>query len=177
MAGSQSVAWRNGSCVAWEDCRPNTTWALNYNVHFGFWANTTCCHGNCKAPELLDTLPPPPFLNRFLCPTCEGSSSAACNASLYMQCPYGETECVQMDLVSREGGRTWSVRGCGSLDLCKAGRPPLKLPELSGLGVARQPFCNVRRRAVIEAKCRSAAPGLRLALPALLLLALGIVLL
>ncbi|XP_009192917.1 uncharacterized protein LOC103880113 isoform X2 [Papio anubis] len=59
-------------------------------------------------------------LSEILCPTCPGSSLEPCNSSFYMRCPSGETECVQLDLTSEEGGWNVSVRGCGSRDLCSA---------------------------------------------------------
>lgn len=49
-----SVAWRNGSCVASEDCKfDKSISALPYGIGFGFWVNTTCCQGNCQEPTLL----------------------------------------------------------------------------------------------------------------------------
>lgn len=54
-----SVAWRNGSCVASEDCKfDKSISALTYSIGFGFWVNTTCCQGNCQEPTPLGMLPP-----------------------------------------------------------------------------------------------------------------------
>lgn len=99
-----SVAWRNGSCMASEDCpSDNSISALTYSIGFGFWVNTTCCQGNCQAPTPLATLPASSTLSKFLCPACPEGLSGPCNHSFYMQCPSEETECVQLDLVSEEG--------------------------------------------------------------------------
>ena len=62
-----------------------------------------------------------------------------------------------------------SVRGCGTRDLC--GNEAF--PALPSHRLARRPVCSTSQRAVLDAKCHSgAAPGLRLALP-LLMVALG----
>lgn len=54
-----SVSWRNGSCVASEDCKRNySVSALTYGTSLGFWVNTTCCQGNCQEPTQLGTSPP-----------------------------------------------------------------------------------------------------------------------
>ncbi|XP_023046327.1 uncharacterized protein LOC111525246 isoform X3 [Piliocolobus tephrosceles] len=161
------VSWRNGFCVTSKDCKfGNSIYALTYGVGFGFWVNTTCCQGNCQEPAPLATHLASDTLSEILCPTCPGSSLEPCNSSFYMQCPSGETECVQLDLTSEEGGRNVSVRGCGSRDLCSAldwthGLPVLPRHRLSS-------HCSPGRRAVLESHCRSgAAPGLRLTLPVL----------
>ncbi|XP_011886185.1 PREDICTED: uncharacterized protein LOC105572291 [Cercocebus atys] len=115
------VSWRNGFCVTSKDCKfGNSIYALTYGVGFGFWVNTTCCQGNCQKPTPLAAYLASHTLSEILCPTCPGSSLEPCNSSFYMQCPSGETECVQLDLTSEEGGRNVSVRSCGSRDLCSA---------------------------------------------------------
>lgn len=59
LGASNSVSWRNGSCVASEDCTSdNSIFALTYSIGFGFWVNTTCCQGNCQDPPPPGTLPP-----------------------------------------------------------------------------------------------------------------------
>ena len=59
LGATNSVAWRNGSCVASKDCTPaNSISALTYSIGFGFWVNTTCCQGNCQEPSPLGELPP-----------------------------------------------------------------------------------------------------------------------
>nr|XP_012616719.1 uncharacterized protein LOC105869470 isoform X2 [Microcebus murinus] len=170
LGEGSSVTWRNGYCVASTDCRvDNSISALTYGVSFGFWVNTTCCRGNCQEPIPLAAQLASPTLSNFLCPTCPGSHLGPCNSSFYMQCPSGETNCVQLDLVSEEGGRNVSVRGCGSRDLCSGRTVTHGLLELPGHRLARPPECSSGHRAVVESQCRSgAAPGLRLALPALL---------
>lgn len=98
------VAWTNYSCVAFNDCTfDNFISTLMYSIGFGFWINITCCQGNCQEPPPLATLPASRTLSTFLCPTYPGGHSGPCNHSFYMQCPSGETECVQMNLVSEEG--------------------------------------------------------------------------
>ncbi|XP_066227939.1 uncharacterized protein [Saccopteryx leptura] len=163
-----SVAWRNGSCVASKDCKfDNSISALTYSTGFGFWVNTTCCQGNCQEPTALATLPASHSLSKFLCPTCADSYLGHCNSSFYMQCPTGETECVQLGLIAEEGGRNVSVRGCGSRDLCSPAARTEWLRTLLGHRLAGSPDCSSSRRAVIDSTCHSgAAPGLRLALPA-----------
>ncbi|XP_049558715.1 phospholipase A2 inhibitor gamma subunit B-like [Orcinus orca] len=172
LGASNSVSWRNGSCVASKDCTSdNSIFALTYSIGFGFRVNTTCCQGNCQEPPPLATLPASGTLSKFLCPTCPGGHSGPCNHFFYMQCPSGETECVQMNLVSEEGGRNLSVRGCGTRDLCQIGG----LPTLPGHRLARWPVCSTSQRAVLDSECHSgAAPGPRLALP-VLMVALGTV--
>ncbi|XP_059854995.1 uncharacterized protein [Delphinus delphis] len=172
LGASNSVSWRNGSCVASKDCTSdNSIFALTYGIGFGFRVNTTCCQGNCQEPPPLATLPASGTLSKFLCPTCPGGHSGPCNHFFYMQCPSGETECVQMNLVSEEGGRNLSVRGCGTRDLCQIGG----LPTLPGHRLARWPVCSTTQRAVLDSECHSgAAPGPRLALP-VLMVALGTV--
>ncbi|XP_012919599.1 uncharacterized protein LOC106007331 [Mustela putorius furo] len=85
-----------------------------------------------------------------------------------MQCPSGETECVQLDLVLVEGGQSVSMYGCGSQDLC--GAPATEgLLELPGHWLALPPHCSTSQRAVMASKCHSGVPsGLCLALPVLL---------
>ncbi|XP_032181780.1 uncharacterized protein LOC116579924 [Mustela erminea] len=85
-----------------------------------------------------------------------------------MQCPSGETECVQLDLVLVEGGQTVSMHGCGSQDLC--GPPATEgLLDLPGHRLALLPHCSTSQRAVMASKCHSRVPpGLRLALSVLL---------
>lgn len=61
-----------------------------------------------------------------------------------------------------------SVRGCGSHDLCSAPAGTEGLLALPGHRLATRPDCSSSQRAVIDSKCHSdAAPGLRLALPVL----------
>ncbi|XP_013364210.1 PREDICTED: uncharacterized protein LOC102018034 isoform X2 [Chinchilla lanigera] len=177
LGDGNSVSWRNGSCVASTDCKlNNSTSALTYGLGLGFWVNTTCCQGDCQKPTQLAALP---ALSKYLCPTCLKSQLGSCSSSFYMQCPRGETQCVQLDLTSDEGRRNVSVRGCGTRDLCSA--PAVRerllelpaLPELRGLRLSRPPACSPRRRPVPESRGPSgAARGLRLALP-LLAVALG----
>ncbi|KAK1330115.1 hypothetical protein QTO34_010301 [Cnephaeus nilssonii] len=115
LGGGDSVSWRNGSCVAAKDCRfDHPISALTYSIGLGFWVNTTCCQGSCQEPTPPATLPASRTLSKFLCPTCADGHPGRCNSSLYVQCPRGETTCVQLDLVSEEGGGNLSVRGCGS---------------------------------------------------------------
>lgn len=60
-----------------------------------------------------------------------------------------------------------SLWGCGSHDLCSAlgTKGFLALP---GHRLAGRPHCSTSQRAVMDSKCHSgAAPGLSLALPAL----------
>ncbi|XP_036202651.1 uncharacterized protein LOC118674701 [Myotis myotis] len=172
LGEGDSVAWRNGSCVASKDCKfDNPISALTYSIGFGFWVNTTCCQGSCPEPTLPATLPASRTLSKFLCPTCAEGHLGLCNSSLYMQCPRGETTCVQLDLVSEEGGRNLSVRGCGSRDLCSAPQGTEGLRALPGHRLARRPDCSSGKRAVIDSSSSSgAAPGPRLALPALVAL-------
>ncbi|XP_047383157.1 phospholipase A2 inhibitor and Ly6/PLAUR domain-containing protein-like [Sciurus carolinensis] len=176
LGEGNSVAWRNGSCVASKDCKLDSSIsALTYSAGFGFWVNTTCCQGNCQESTPLAALPASRTLSKFLCPTCAEDHQGPCNSSFYMQCPLGETECVQLDLMPEEGGRnlSLSLRGCGSRDLCDA--PAVKEGRLAlpGLRLARPPYCSTRHRAVLESQCLlDTASGLRLALPALVV-ALG----
>ncbi|XP_070942304.1 uncharacterized protein [Macaca nemestrina] len=161
------VSWRNGFCVTSKDCKfGSSIYALTYGIGFGFWVSTTCCQGNCQEPTPLAAHLASHTLSEILCPACPGSSLEPCNSSFYMQCPSGETECVQLDLTSEEGGRNVSVRGCGSRDLCSA---PDWTHGLSVLPRHRlSSHCSPGRRAVLESHCRSgAAPGLRLTLPVL----------
>ncbi|XP_053511690.1 uncharacterized protein LOC119054401 isoform X2 [Artibeus jamaicensis] len=166
LAEGNPVAWRNGSCVAPKDCKPDSLISsLTYSNSFGFWINTTCCQGNCQKPTLL-TLPVSRTLSKFLCPTCADSHLGLCNSSFYMQCPCGETECVQLDVASEEvsaGGST-IVRGCGSQDLCSTSTRREGLWALFDHQLTGQFKCNSSLRAVIDS---GAAPGLRLALPVL----------
>lgn len=61
------------------------------------------------------TLPASRTLSKFLCPTCADGHPGRCNSSLYVQCPRGETTCVQLDLVSEEGNvRVWCEHMCVS---------------------------------------------------------------
>lgn len=61
------------------------------------------------------TLPASRTLSKFLCPTCADGHLGLCNSSLYMQCPSGETTCVQLDLVSEEGNVcVWCEHMCVS---------------------------------------------------------------
>ncbi|XP_021106609.1 uncharacterized protein LOC110347269 isoform X3 [Heterocephalus glaber] len=175
-----SFSWRNGSCVASTDCTlSNSISGLTYGIGLGFWVNTTCCQGNCQEPTRLATLPASRTLTKFLCPTCPKDQSGSCRSSFYLQCPRGETQCVQLDLTLDEGGQNVSMRGCGSRDLCSSRAVTEKLRTLSDLSglrrlrLSRRPNCNPSRRAVLENQClSSAAGGLRLALP-LLAVALG----
>lgn len=173
LGGGDSVSWRNGSCVAAEDCRfDHPISALTYSIGLGFWVNTTCCQGSCQEPTPPATLPASRTLSKFLCPTCADGHPGRCNSSLYVQCPRGETTCVQLDLVSEEGGGNLSVRGCGSRDLCSAPDGTEGLRALPGLRLAGRPDCSSSKRAVLASTCSSgAAPGPRLALPALVALA------
>ncbi|XP_077888074.1 uncharacterized protein LOC106145300 [Ictidomys tridecemlineatus] len=168
-----SVAWRNGSCVASKDCKwDRSVSALTYGARLGFWVNTTCCRGNCQKPTPLAALPASRPVSKFLCPTCAGGHQGPCNSSLYMQCPHWMTECVQLNLISEGGGRNLSLRGCGSRNLCSA-RGVTERVALQGLRLARPPYCSSGRRAVLESQCLlGAAAGLRLALP-VLVVALG----
>ncbi|XP_006052485.1 uncharacterized protein LOC102410032 [Bubalus bubalis] len=165
LGATNSVAWRNGSCVASKDCTPaNSISALTYSIGFGFWVNTTCCQGNCQEPSPLAALPGSSTLSKFLCPTCPGGHSGPCSPSFYMQCPSRESECIHINLVSEVGGRNLSVRGCGTRDLCQEEG----FPALPGHRLAGPPVCNARQRAILDPKCHSgAALGLRLALPVL----------
>ncbi|XDC82219.1 hypothetical protein R6Z07F_013392 [Ovis aries] len=158
LGATNSVAWRNGSCVASKDCTPdNSISALTYSIGFGFWVNTTCCQGNCQEPS-------PLALPADISPTCPGGHSGPCSPSFYVQCPSRETECIHVNLVSEAGGRNLSVRGCGTRDLCQEEG----FPALPGHRLAGQPVCNARQRAILDPKCHSgAALGLRLALPVL----------
>ncbi|XP_023599369.1 uncharacterized protein LOC102424454 [Myotis lucifugus] len=170
LGEGDSVAWRNGSCVASKDCRfDSPISALTYSIGFGFWVNTTCCQGSCQEPPPPATLPASRTLSKFLCPICADSHLGLCNSSLYMQCPSGETTCVQLDLVSEEGGRNLSVRGCGSRDLCSAPHGTEGLRALPGHRLARRPDCSSSKRAVIDSSS-SLAQGPGLALPALVAL-------
>ncbi|XP_053462134.1 uncharacterized protein LOC128596584 [Nycticebus coucang] len=169
LGEGNSVTWRNGSCVAANDCKfDNSFSALTFGVGFGFSVNTTCCRGNCQEPIPLAAHPASRTLSKFLCPTCFGNYLGPCNSSFYMQCPSGEINCVQLNLMSEEGNRNLSVRGCGSRDLCSGltvTQGPLALPSHR---LAGRPNCSSGHRAVIESQCHSgAAPGLRLALAAL----------
>ncbi|XP_063108303.1 uncharacterized protein LOC106026442 isoform X2 [Cavia porcellus] len=175
-----SVSWRNGSCVASEDCKRNySVSALTYGTSLGFWVNTTCCQGNCQEPTQLAL----PALSTYLCPTCLKEQPRPCNASFYMRCPRGETQCVQLDLTSEGGGRNVSLRGCGTRDLCSTLSATKRLQELQelrdlpglrGLRLSRQPDCRPRRRTLPESRGLSGATGVPgLALP-LLALALGV---
>ncbi|XP_006142206.1 uncharacterized protein LOC102481749 [Tupaia chinensis] len=170
LGKGDSVAWRNGSCVASKDCNfDNSISALTYSIRFGFWVNNTCCQGSCQEPTPLPaTLPVSRALSKFLCPTCFGNYSGPCYASFYKQCPSGQTRCVQLNLVTEEGGRNVSVMGCGSRDLCSDPAATAGFPALPGHRLGRPPDRTPRRRAVLESQCRSdAAPGLHLALPVL----------
>ncbi|ELW71071.1 hypothetical protein TREES_T100011498 [Tupaia chinensis] len=93
LGKGDSVAWRNGSCVASKDCNfDNSISALTYSIRFGFWVNNTCCQGSCQEPTPLPaTLPVSRALSKFLCPTCFGNYSGPCYASFYKQCPSGQT--------------------------------------------------------------------------------------
>ncbi|XP_045058911.2 uncharacterized protein [Desmodus rotundus] len=165
LAEGNSMDWRNGSCVASKDCKSDSLISsLTYSNSFGFWINTTCCQGNCQKPTLL-ALPVSRTLSKFLCPTCADSHLGFCNSSLYMQCPQGETECVQLDIVSEEvspGGRDIRVRGCGSSDLCSAPVGTEGLWALFNHRMTGQFKCSSSVRAFIDS---GAAPGLRLTLP------------
>lgn len=174
LGEGNSVAWRNGSCVASKDCKlDRSISALTYSARFGFWVNTTCCRGNCQKPTPLAALPASRTLSKFLCPTCAGDPQGPCNSSFYMQCPRGITECVQLNLMPEEGGRNLSLRGCGSRDLCNARAVKESRLALPGLRLARPPYCSTGRRAVLESQCLlGAAAGRRLALP-VLVVALG----
>ncbi|KAM5209976.1 uncharacterized protein RBU33_009805 [Hipposideros larvatus] len=168
LGEGDSVAWRNGSCVASKDCKfDKSISALTYSVDFGFCINATCCQGNCQEPTPLATLPASRTLSKFLCPTSAEGRLGLYNSSFYMQCPSGETECVQLDLVSEEGGLNMSLWGCGSHDLCSAlGTEGFLV--LPGHRLAGRPHCSTSQRAVIDSKCHSgAAPGHPLALPVL----------
>ncbi|KAM9631879.1 uncharacterized protein ACIGJ3_017179 [Trichechus inunguis] len=173
LGDGNSVAWRNGSCVASNNCKLNNSIsALTYNAGFGFWVNATCCQGNCQEPTPF-ALPALHTASQFLCPTCSGDPPGPCNASFYMQCPSGETECVQLDLTSEADGRNVSVRGCGSRHLCDALPGSEGLLALAGYRLADRPDCSSSQRAILVSKCLSGvAPGLRLALP-VLVVALG----
>lgn len=57
---------------------------------------------DCHLPYIA-TLPASRTLSKFLCPTYAEGWLGLYNSSFYMQCPSGETECVQLDLVSEEG--------------------------------------------------------------------------
>ncbi|XP_066875758.1 uncharacterized protein [Kogia breviceps] len=171
LGANNAVSWRNGSCVASKDCTfDNSIFALTYSIGFGFWVNITCCQGNCQEPTPLVTRPASGTLSKFLCPTCPVGHSGPCN-NFYVQCPSEETECVQMNLVSEEGGwnRNLSLGGCGTRDLCQIEG----LSTLPGYRLARRPLCSTAQRAVLDSECPSgAAPGPRLALP-VLMVALG----
>ncbi|XP_045701020.1 uncharacterized protein LOC123822899 isoform X1 [Phyllostomus hastatus] len=170
LAEGNHMAWRNGSCVASKDCKSDSLIsALTYSNSFGFWINTTCCHGNCQKPTLLAALPVSHTLSKFLCPTCADSYLGLCNSSLYMQCPLGETECVQLDVASEQdsaGRGNIRVRGCGSRDLCGTRTGTEGLWALFGHRLTGQFKCNSTLRAVIVIDS-GAAPGLRFALPVL----------
>ncbi|XP_027475170.1 uncharacterized protein LOC113936314 [Zalophus californianus] len=169
-----SVVWRNGSCVTSKECRfGNSVSAFSYSVDFGFWINSTCCQGDCQELTPLEVLPTSHTLSELLCPTCPSGRLGPCNSSFYMQCPSGETECVQLDLVLVEGGQSVNVSGCGSRDLCAAPAATGRLLELPGHRLARRPHCSPSQRAIMDSKCHSGAPpALRLAL-SVLLVALG----
>ncbi|XP_023560364.1 uncharacterized protein LOC111813543 [Octodon degus] len=178
LGDGNSVSWRNGSCVASTDCKRNTSIsALTYGTGLGFWVNTTCCQGNCQEPTQLAALPPS---STYLCPTCLKGQPRSCSSTFYMQCPRGETKCVQLDLTSDKGGRNVSMRGCGTPDLCSSALAVTKrlqeipgLPDFGGMRLSRRPNCSPRRRAIIESWGPSgAARRLHLALP-LLVVALG----
>ncbi|KAM5295859.1 uncharacterized protein AAES06_003027 [Glossophaga mutica] len=168
LAEGKPMAWRNGSCVASKDCKSHSLIsALTYSNSFGFWINTTCCQGNCQMPSLPAALPVSRTLSKFLCPTCADSHLGLCNSSLYMQCPRGETECVQLDVATEEvpaGGGNIRVLGCGSRDLCSSSAGTEGLWALFGHRLTGQFKCNSSLRVVIDS---GAAPGLHLALPVL----------
>ncbi|XP_055267945.1 uncharacterized protein LOC129546722 isoform X3 [Moschus berezovskii] len=110
LGAANSVAWRNGTCVASKDCTPsNSISALTYSIGCGFWVNTTCCQGNCQEPSPLASLPASSTLSKFLCPTCPAGHSGPCSPSFFMPCPSRETECIHMNLVSEVGGQNLSV--------------------------------------------------------------------
>ncbi|XP_032694914.1 phospholipase A2 inhibitor and Ly6/PLAUR domain-containing protein-like [Lontra canadensis] len=164
-----SVVWRSGSCVVSKDCKfGSSVSAFTYSADFGFWINSTCCQGNCQELTPLEVLPTSHTLSEFLCPACPGGQPGPCNSSFYVQCPSGETECVQLDLVLVEGGQSVSMHGCGSRDLC--GPPATEgLLELPGYRLALPPHCSTSQRAVMDSKCHSGVPpSLRLALSVLL---------
>ncbi|XP_029782045.1 uncharacterized protein LOC115281005 isoform X2 [Suricata suricatta] len=164
-------AWRRGFCVAPSDCTfSSSVSAFTYSADFGFWINSTCCQGNCQAPAPPEVLQISHTLSGFLCPTCPSGHPGPCNSSFYMQCPIGETECVQLDLVPIEGSQNVTLRGCGSQNLCGVPATATEgLLMLPGHRLARRPRCSSRPRAVLESQCPSSAPpGLRVALAALL---------
>ncbi|XP_058136350.1 uncharacterized protein [Dasypus novemcinctus] len=111
---SNQVTWRNGSCVASKDCKfHNSISALTNSANVSFWVNTSCCQGNCQEPTPLAPLPTSRTLSDFLCPSCSGGFPGPCNASFYEQCPRGQTECVQLNLVPEAGnGACVCVREC-----------------------------------------------------------------
>ncbi|EPY88250.1 hypothetical protein CB1_000185012 [Camelus ferus] len=173
------VAWTNYSCVAFNDCTfDNFISTLMYSIGFGFWINITCCQGNCQEP--------PPL--------------GPCNHSFYMQCPSGETECVQMNLVSEEGdpaglegvaGKSawfgenpgiwgWRRGDGASGDARVPGVPvqgghlPARILTSRSPRASPQAAGTASQRAVMDSECYSgAAPGAPIALP-LLVVALGI---
>ncbi|XP_077603446.1 uncharacterized protein LOC144217666 [Crocuta crocuta] len=168
-------AWRKGSCVAPKDCRfGSSVSAFTYNVDFGFWINSTCCQGNCQAPAPPEVLPVSHAMSEFLCPTCPSGHLGPCNSSFYMQCPVGETECVQLDLVPIEGSWNVTLRGCGSQNLCGVPAATTKgLLTFPGHRLAQRLHCSSSQRPLLQSQCLSGAPpGLRLAL-SLPLVALG----
>ncbi|GAB5581962.1 hypothetical protein PRBEI_2001578700 [Prionailurus iriomotensis] len=151
-----------------------TAGILEESVDFGFQINSTCCQGNCQALTPPEGVPASHPLSGFLCPTCPNGHPGPCNSSFYVQCPVGETECVQLDLLSIEGSQNVTLRGCGSQNLCGVSAATAKaLLTFPGHRLAHQPHCSTTRRAILESECPSGAPpGLRLA-RSVLLVALG----
>ncbi|XP_058562225.1 uncharacterized protein LOC131498836 [Neofelis nebulosa] len=175
LGKGDSVVWRSGSCVALRDCLfGSSVSAFTSSVDFGFQINSTCCQGNCQALTPPEGVPASHPLSGFLCPTCPNGHPGPCNSSFYVQCPVGETECVQLDLLSIEGSQNVTLRGCGSQNLCGVPDATAKaLLTFPGHRLAQQPHCSTSRRAILESECPSGAPpGLRLA-RSVLLVALG----
>ncbi|XP_049476926.1 uncharacterized protein LOC125915246 isoform X3 [Panthera uncia] len=125
LGKGDSVVWRSGSCVALRDCLfGSSVSAFTSSVDFGFQINSTCCQGNCQALTPPEGVPASHPLSGFLCPTCPNGHPGPCNSSFYVQCPVGETECVQLDLLSTEG----------NIHVCTCMRVPVSKPECTGFG-------------------------------------------
>ncbi|XP_043849858.1 phospholipase A2 inhibitor and Ly6/PLAUR domain-containing protein [Dromiciops gliroides] len=147
--GGKKPILRNGLCVAPKDCQAGV-YTLSYGFQQGLWANVTCCRGNCSEPPAPDS-PVSLFkggLSNYLCPVCS-LYETSCDNDSYLLCPQGETSCVSMNWAELGGDRNFTLRGCGSEDLCRLPENHTLILDYRLIG---KPICTSSHRAVLEHK-------------------------
>jgi hypothetical protein len=144
------VAWRNGSCLASDDCKlHNSISTFTYSNGFGFWVNTICCRGHCQELTPLSTHCYQKTLGRVT-----KQVAGRHNHNVGESLPFPS-------------------QGWGSQDLCSTLAVIQEHPALLGHQLSHRPDCSTSHRATLGSQCHSGAvPGLQLALP-ILVVALG----